>query len=89
MPIEYDEDAGTLVVGSESCEDCEGPLYDTGCDAPGCRGCRCDNCGTGCDLDLDPGGRCSTLLGEESGEDYTSRVNAGRAAFGLKPIDGK
>ena len=88
MPIMYDDETGGLAVASEYCPDpeCGAPRYDTGCDAPGCDGWRCDACGTGCDVDLDENGRCATALAAESGEEYTERVNAGRAAFGLRPL---
>ena len=87
MPIFYDDDAGVLAIGSEYCGDCGAALYDTGCDAPGCRGYCCFGCGTGCDIEVDPeAGRCATALAEESDEDYTARVNAERAAFGLSPL---
>jgi len=88
MPITYDEESGGLAVASDHCGDCGQPLYDTGCDAPtSCRGYCCLNCGTGCDIETDPEhGRCATALAEESDEDYTERVNAERAAFGLSPL---
>jgi hypothetical protein len=85
MPIIYDEESGGLAVASETCE-CGEPYYDTGCDAPGCNGYRCIDCGTGCDLDFDDTGRCWTAMASESDEDYSARVNAERAAFGLSPI---
>jgi hypothetical protein len=86
MPIVYDEESGDLAVASDHCGDCGQPLYDTGCDALGCNGYCCFNCGTGCDIDLADDGRCATALAEESDEDYTDRVNAERAAWGLSPI---
>ena len=86
MPIIYDEESGGLALQSEFCEDCTRPLYDTGCDAPGCHGLCCMECGTGCDIDLDDTGRCATALAGESDEDYDARVNAERAAFGLSPL---
>jgi hypothetical protein len=87
MPIIYDEESGGLAVASETCADCGAPLYDTGCDAPGCNGYCCMNCGTGCDIDIDgDSGRCSAALSAESDEDYDARVNAERAAFGLSPV---
>ena len=86
MPIFYDEEAGELAIGSETCE-CGSPLYDTGCDAPGCRGYCCMDCGTGCDIEIDrENGRCATAAAGESDEDYGARVNAERAAFGLSPV---
>jgi hypothetical protein len=89
VPIVYDEDFEALAVMSGHCEDCGKPLYDTGCDAPGCRGYCCMDCGTGCDIEFDrEHGRCATALAEESDEDYTERVNAERAAFGLSPLGG-
>ena len=85
MPIIYDEESDSLAVASETCE-CGKPYYDTGCDAPGCRGFCCLDCGTGCDIDFDDTGRCATALAGESDEDYDARVNAERAAFGLSPV---
>ena len=86
MPVRYDYDDGFTIV-SETCEDCGQPLYDTGCDAPRCNGFCCMDCGTGCDIEFDrENGRCATALAGESDEDYTVRVNAERAAFGLSPI---
>ena len=85
MPVYYNDESGQLDVTSETCS-CGNPMYDTGCDAPGCPGYRCDNCGTGCDVDLDDSGRCATALAEESDEDYAARVDRERAAFGLSPL---
>jgi hypothetical protein len=86
MPIVYDEDFEAMAVQSENCEGCGRPLYDTGCDAPGCHGFCCMDCGTGCDIEFDrENGRCATALAAESDEDYDTRVNAERAAFGLGP----
>jgi hypothetical protein len=86
MPVRYDTDDG-FTIDSETCEDCGSPLYDTGCDARGCNGFCCMECGTGCDIEFAPeDGRCATALAEESDEDYDARVNAERAAFGLSPV---
>ena len=64
-----------------------GALYDTGCDAPGCRGYVCYGCGTGCDIEADPEhGQCATALAAESDEDYDARIDAERAAFGLPAL---
>lgn len=44
------------------CPDCGEPAYDSGCEADGCNGWGCQDCGTGCDLDFldaDNGGRCA------------------------------
>ena len=87
MPVYYDTQGGSFAVASEHCSECEEPLYDTGCDAPGCLGYRCGNCGTGCDIDIAPeDGTCARALAEEGDEDYTARVNAERVAFGLSPV---
>lgn len=88
MPITYNQDEGFTIV-PEYCPDCEEPRYDTGCDAPGCDGFRCDNCSTGCDRDLDGNGRCASALEGESDEDYAARINRERAAFGLVAADGR
>lgn len=87
MPVMYDPATG-FIIAPNHCEDCGEPLYDTGCDAPGCRGFSCPDCGTGCDRDF-PDGRCASALKSESGEEYTARINAERAAFGLKPLTGE
>lgn len=87
MPVTYDQETGFSIV-PEHCPDCGKPRYDTGCAAPGCDGYRCDACGAGCDAE-DGQGRCATALAAESDEDYTARVNAERAAFGLRPLTGE
>ena len=88
MPVYFDTEANAFDVFDENhCPDCEEPLYDTGCDAPGCRGFECTNCGWGCDSETAPeDGRCARARAEESGEDYEERINAERAAFGLPPV---
>ena len=86
MPVYYDTEAGTFAIASDHCTDCGEPLYDTGCDAPGCRGFCCIDCGTGCDIEWDDGGRCKTALDAEAGEDRDARIDAERAAFGLRPL---
>ena len=86
MPIYYDSEAGAFGIASEYCE-CGSARYDTGCDAPGCDGWQCGNCGTGCDVDLSDSGRCATALAAESDEDYAERVNTERAAFGLPSLN--
>lgn len=87
MPVYYDTDAESFAIAPENCSDCGAPLYDTGCDAPGCLGFRCNECGTGCDVDIEPqDGTCARALADETDEDYTARINAERAAFGLSPL---
>lgn len=87
MAIAYDEESGTLAIIADECE-CGSPWHDTGCDAPGCHGQWCPECGTGCDIEVAPEfGRCAEGLATESDEDYEARINASRAAFGLKPLD--
>jgi hypothetical protein len=87
MAVYYDTDAEEFAISPDDCEDCGEPLYDTGCDAPGCQGRCCMDCATGCDIEIiGEGGRCATALAGESDEDYDARVNAERAAFGLSPV---
>lgn len=87
MAVYYDTEAEEFMIGPDDCPDCNEPLYDTGCDAPGCQGRCCMNCGTGCDLELmGEEGRCATALTEESDGEYEARVDAERAAFGLPPV---
>ncbi|MFE3326830.1 hypothetical protein [Streptomyces sp. NPDC059176] len=45
------------------CPDCDEPAYFSGCEAEGCNGWGCPDCGTGCDLDFvdaEDGGRCAS-----------------------------
>jgi hypothetical protein len=91
MPVMFDDLSGGFVIRSDDCEDCGQPLYQSGCDAAGCDGLACQDCGSGCDydfVDLEDGGRCATAREAESDEDYAERVNRERAAFGLSPITG-
>jgi hypothetical protein len=44
------------------------------------------NCGTGCDAETDPEGRCAAALAEEDEEERCARFDAERAAFGLPPL---
>jgi hypothetical protein len=61
------------VPDERGCPDCWDAAYFSGCDAPGCNGWGCMNCGTGCDLDFadaDEGGRCASVLADaEDDED--------------------
>lgn len=87
MPVIYDAEAEGFAISPEECPECEAPLYDTGCDAPGCIGRSCVECGSGCDIEADPdSGTCATALAEESDEDRDSRADTERAAFGLPPL---
>lgn len=89
MAIRFDTDADEFVIDPDRCPECGSPLYDTGCDAPGCNSLWCPDCGTGCDIEADPdSGRCANASAAESDDDYEDRVNAERAAFGLAPIGG-
>ncbi len=86
MTIRFDTDADSFVIDPDHL-DCGHPRYDTCCDAPGCPGSCCWECGTGCDAEFDKNGRCATAKAAESDEDHTARINRERAAFGLSPID--
>jgi hypothetical protein len=86
MPVYYDTEAEEFMIGPDTCPDCGEPLYDTGCDAPGCTARCCMNCGTGCDAETDPEGRCAAALAEEDEEERCARFDAERAAFGLPPL---
>lgn len=53
------------------CPHCGDDAYFSGCDAPGCNGWGCPDCGEGCDLDFvdaEDGGRCAGVLGEDDEE---------------------
>ena len=89
MPIYYDDEAGTLAVGSDECRSCGSPdYYDTGCAAPGCTGRYCTECYAGCDIEFSSLGRsrCAEAAAAESDEEAGARINRERAAFGLPPI---
>lgn len=79
FPVQFGDrvvTASIVVPGSEhtvpdvrGCPDCEQDAYFSGCDAPGCNGWGCPDCGAGCDLDFvdaEGYGRCATAL-EEAG----------------------
>lgn len=86
MPMTHHQD-GEYVVIPDECPDCDEPLYDSGCDAPGCHGRGCQGCGWGCDWDFAEGnGRCGQAAEAEGGEERDSRVNAERVAFGLDSL---
>ncbi|KPC92211.1 hypothetical protein ADL27_26245 [Streptomyces sp. NRRL F-6602] len=54
------------------CPDCEQDAYFSGCDAPGCNGWGCPDCGAGCDLDFvdaDGGGRCAAYAKDDDFQD--------------------
>jgi len=53
------------------CHSCEGDAYFSGCEAPGCNGYGCPDCGTGCDLDFldDDESRCAQAIAEDEDED--------------------
>lgn len=86
MVVAYDDETGGFVIDPDFC-DCGEPLADTGCDAPGCSGRSCVECGTGCDIEFAPDdGRCARRLAEESDEEYEARIDRERSAFGLSPV---
>lgn len=85
MPVQYDASRGKFVVVDPI--HCEQPMYDTGCDAPGCTGFWCQECGAGCDMEFDDvDGFCAQALADESEEERDLRYNRERAAFGLPPM---
>lgn len=87
MVVRYDTDTDAWVVDSEECPHCEEALYHSGCDAPGCNGLACQDCGTGCDLDFAPedDSRCAAAIADEDPADRLERHNKERAALGLEP----
>lgn len=88
MPVRYDTDRETFVIDSETCRDCGQPLYDSGCDAPGCNGFGCQDCGLGCDRDFLPKdlSRCAAATAAEDPQERLERANKERAALGLSPL---
>lgn len=87
MAVYYDTEAEGFAVSPDYCGECESPLYDTGCDAPGCLGRSCPECGTGCDIEVAPlTGTCATAIAEEDDDAYLARVDAERSASGLPPL---
>jgi hypothetical protein len=86
-PVMWDDQDAALVIVSEDCPDCGEGLYDTGCDAPGCAGFCCMDCGTGCDMEFNPeNGACVRALDDESEDERAERIDRERAAFGLSPV---
>ena len=87
MAVRYDAGTQGFAVDPDYCPDCESPLYDTGCDAPGCTARCCTDCGTGCDIEIaQDAGRCAQALADEDDEAYEARIAAERAAFGLPEV---
>lgn len=85
-PVMWDDDSRTFFVFDERC--CGIYMYDTGCDAIGCTGYVCEQCGKGCTDLADPErGDCAMARRGESAEDHLARVNRQREGFGLRPID--
>jgi hypothetical protein len=64
----------TFTVDPDYCADCDEPLHDTGCGAPGCNGRCCLRCGTGCDREFFDEG--------DAADDHVERINRARAAYG-------
>ena len=68
-----------LADGTVACPDCREPVYDSGCQAPGCNGWGCPDCGSGCDLEFvsaDMGGQCSAYAdGEDAVDEYLADEN--------------
>lgn len=58
------------VPDQRGCPDCEQDAYFSGCDAPGCNGWGCPDCGSGCDLDFldDDESRCAQAAAERDAE---------------------
>lgn len=80
-PVMYNDSAGSFEIFDPTC--CEQPMVDTGCDAPGCRGFACEECGAGCDIEMGEVGLCWTALLAESAEARAARHDRERVAFGL------
>ncbi|WP_230536427.1 hypothetical protein [Streptomyces sp. OUCMDZ-3434] len=53
------------------CHSCGQDAYFSGCEAPGCNGYGCPDCGTGCDIDFldDEDSSCAQVIAEEAEED--------------------
>lgn len=53
------------------CHGCGQDAYDSGCEAPGCNGYGCPDCGTGCDIDFldDDESQCAQAIAEAGDED--------------------
>lgn len=53
------------------CHSCSQPAYDSGCEAPGCNGWGCPDCGTGCDIDFldEDESNCARTLAEADEND--------------------
>lgn len=66
-----DPDREHTVPDERGCPGCEQDAYFSGCEAPGCNGYGCQDCGTGCDLDFldDDESQCAQALNEEDEEE--------------------
>ena len=85
--IRWDDSNSTLEIFSAEC--CEQAMDDTGCDAPGCTGFACPECGGGCDREAaGDHGRCAQALAAEPEDERNARFDRERAAFGLPPVGG-
>ncbi|GAA1431675.1 hypothetical protein GCM10009601_51150 [Streptomyces thermospinosisporus] len=67
-----------VVPDERGCPDCEQPAYFSGCDAPGCNGWGCQNCGSGCDLDFcdEDESRCAQAIAERDEDDEEAEDEA-------------
>lgn len=90
MPVYFDTTTrGFAVFDENRCPDCgaQESLDDTGCDAPGCRGYACPDCGWGCDLPVNGDqGACGAALAAETPEARQARSDTERAGWGLPPL---
>lgn len=80
MVVRYDTDKHGFVIDSGICEGCGEPMYDSGCDAPGCNGFGCQDCGLGCDIDFLPDeySRWAAAIADEDPDDRLARDNEER-----------
>lgn len=84
MPVMWDDEQQRFVVFNPV--HCDTDMYDTSCDAPGCTGFECTECGAGCDIERDPEmGLCAKRIARESPEDAAARRARERTAWGLSP----
>lgn len=65
-----DPDRKHTVPDERGCPDCEQDAYFSGCEAPGCNGYGCPDCGTGCDLDFldDDESTCAQAIADDDEE---------------------
>lgn len=81
MAVTVDLDTGEVGFVDDVCPDCGEPMYSSGCEAPGCTGFGCPDCGVGCDLDFADDGWCAAALAAVDADEEEDWLPA------VRPVD--